>query len=34
MNFPNLRWPAYDVHYITKEGANVGWTWPYNYSAN
>lgn len=23
-------WPAYDVHYWNKEGANVGWTWPYN----
>ena len=23
-------WPAYDVHYWTKAGANVGWTWPYN----
>lgn len=23
-------WPAYDVHYWTKVGANVGWTWPYN----
>lgn len=34
MNFPNLRWPAYDVHYVNKTGANVGWTWPYNYSNN
>lgn len=23
-------WPAYDVHYWTKVGANVGWTWPYS----
>lgn len=23
-------WPAYDVHYWNKSGANVGWTWPYN----
>ncbi len=23
-------WPAYDVHYWDKTGANVGWTWPYN----
>ncbi len=23
-------WPAYDVHYWTKSGANVGWTWPYS----
>ncbi|HUS02196.1 MAG TPA: hypothetical protein VMY77_10740 [Chitinophagaceae bacterium] len=22
-------WPAYDVHYWNKSGANVGWTWPY-----
>lgn len=24
------RWPAYDVHYWNKSGANMGWTWPYN----
>lgn len=24
------RWPAYEVHYQLKTGANVGWTWPYN----
>lgn len=23
-------WPAYDVHYQNKTGADVGWTWPYN----
>lgn len=23
-------WPAYDVHYQYKTGADVGWTWPYN----
>lgn len=26
----DLRWPAYDVHYQQKSGANVGWTWPYD----
>ena len=26
----DLRWPAYDVHYQYKSGANVGWTWPYD----
>ncbi len=25
-----LKWPAYEVHYTTKQGASVGWTWPYN----
>ena len=29
-NRPDLKWPAYDVHYKDKTGANVGWTWPYN----
>lgn len=29
-NSPNLRWPAYEVHYQWKSGANVGWTWPYD----
>lgn len=29
-NRHDLRWPAYDVHYDLKTGANVGWTWPYN----
>ena len=23
-------WPAYEVDYQNKSGANVGWTWPYN----
>jgi len=29
-NRPDLKWPAYDVHYKDKTGADVGWTWPYN----
>jgi hypothetical protein len=29
-NSPNLKWPAYEVHYKDRIGANVGWTWPYN----
>lgn len=30
LNRPDLKWPAYDVHYDLKTGANLGWTWPYN----
>lgn len=29
-NRPDLKWPAYNVHYDNKSGTNVGWTWPYN----